>query len=60
MPGSATTPGRPSACDSAPVRVAFHVAKRVGTQDYVHFAAQWLACVIPCQRFAEALADHCA
>jgi hypothetical protein len=24
------------------------------------FAAQWLACALPCQRFAEALADNCA
>ena len=60
MPGSPTPPGRPGACDSAPVRVAFHVAKRVSTRDYVHYEAQWLAYVIPCQRFAEALAGICA
>ena len=60
MPGSPTPPGRPGARDGAPVRVAFHVAKRVSTRDYVHYEAQWLAYVIPCQRFAETLAGNCA
>ena len=33
MPGSSTTPGRPDARHSAPVRVAFHVSNRVGIRD---------------------------
>ena len=33
MPGSPTTPGRPGARNSAPVRVAFHVSNRVGIRD---------------------------
>ena len=60
MPGSPTAPGRPGTRDSAPGRVAFHVTKRVGTRDYVHFAAQWLAYALPCQRFADILAGNCA
>ena len=35
MPGSSTTPGRPGARISAPVRVAFHVCNHVGTRDFV-------------------------
>ena len=57
MPGSSTTPGRPRARADAPVRVAFRGGKRVGTRDYRSFAAQWLACTIPCRRFADTLAD---
>ena len=55
MPGSPTTPGRPGARDTAPVRVAFRVANGVGTRNYRTFAAQWLACALPCRRFAGAL-----
>src|ERR1700674_4957404 len=51
MPGSATTPGRRGACDSAPLRVAFRVSDGVGTRNIDLFAAQWLACTLPCQRF---------
>jgi hypothetical protein len=32
MPGSSTTPGRTSACDDAPMRVAFRESDSVGTQ----------------------------
>src|SRR6266576_800359 len=46
MPGSLTTPGRPSACVGAPVRIAFHEEHRVGTRDKA-FAAQWLALCTP-------------
>ena len=60
MPGSATTPGRPGAHANAPVRVAFRVAKHVGTRDLDYFAAQWLACMFPCRRFAGALTDAVA
>ncbi len=59
MPGSLTTPGRPSACVGAPVRIAFHEEHRVGTRDKA-FAAQWLAYALPCRRFADALASACA
>src|ERR1700751_2463438 len=58
MPGSSTTPGRPGTRDSAPVRVVFRDLKRVDTQRYTYFAAQWLACALPCRRFALILADE--
>ena len=56
MPGSPTTPGRPGTRDTAPVRVAFRIANSVGARDFCTFAAQWLACALPCRRFAGALA----
>jgi hypothetical protein len=56
MPGSQTTPGR------CALRLAVAVAwpsawiNCVGTQIVSPFAAQWLACALPCQtRFADAL-----
>ena len=52
MPGSPTAPGRPGACNGAPVRIAFHQQNDVGTQIDVAFAAQWLAYAIPYRRFA--------
>ena len=55
MPGSPTTPGRTAARDGAAVRVAFHNANRVGTQDEWHFVAQWLARTCPCRRFTATL-----
>jgi hypothetical protein len=55
MPGSWTSPDRPGARANAPVRVAFRGGKRVGVRDYRTFAAQWLACTIPCRRFAGTL-----
>jgi len=58
MPGSSTTPGRPGTRASAPVRVVFRDLKRVDTQRYTYFAAQWLACALPCRRFALILADE--
>jgi len=60
MPGSATTPGRPSACDCALRRVAFRYTDSVGTQKQFSIAAQWLACTYPCRRFADILANACA
>jgi hypothetical protein len=42
-------------CDDAPIRVAFHENDHVGTRDYLAFAAQWLAYVLPCRRFAATL-----
>src|SRR3954464_10437454 len=60
MPGSWTSPDRPRARANAPVRVAFRGGKRVGVRDYRTFAAQWLACTIPCRRFADTLAGAAA
>ena len=55
MPGSTTTPGRAGTCDIAPFRIAFRWIDGVGTRDKICFAAQWLACMLPCQRFAYCL-----
>ena len=52
MPGSQTAPGRPSARNSAPDRVAFRPKNSVGAREQTDFAAQWLAYAIPCRRFA--------
>jgi hypothetical protein len=60
MPGSATTPGHPSACDGALGRVAFRNLNSVGTRDINSIVAQWLAYAFPCRRFTDALADACA
>src|SRR5438045_325379 len=60
MPGSSTTPGRPGARAGAPVRIAFRDLKRVGARDRTSFAAQWLACALPCRRFDLTLADAAA
>src|SRR5262245_64659175 len=57
MPGSTTTPGHTDARPIAPVRVAFRPFNSVGTRDQESFAAQWLACALPCRRFARTLAD---
>jgi len=60
MPGSSTTPSRPSACDDALGHVAFRYTDSVGTRNQFSIAAQWLACTSPCRRFAGILADACA
>jgi hypothetical protein len=60
MPGSTTTPGHPRACDCARRRIAFRYTDSVGTQKQFSIAAQWLACMYPCRRFADTLADACA
>jgi hypothetical protein len=52
MSGSTTTPGCPGTRANAPVRVAFRHANSVGAWDEVPFAAPWLACALPCRRFA--------
>ena len=41
MPGSLTSPGRPSACCGALVRIAFHESHRVGTWDYFSRLNGW-------------------
>jgi hypothetical protein len=57
MPGSTTTQGRARARVHACARVAFHRDNGVGApNDY--FAAQYLACVHPCRRFAPGLAAN--
>ena len=40
--------------------MAFHIRNCVGTRDDRSFAVQWLACALPCRRFAGALTDVCA
>jgi hypothetical protein len=60
MPGSTTTPGPLGACAGAPDDVAFRYRDSVGTRDRFPIAAQWLACVFPCRRFADILANACA
>jgi hypothetical protein len=60
MPGSSTTPGRPSACVGALGHIAFRYTDSVGTQNQFSIAAQWLASTFPCRRFADTLADACA
>jgi len=60
MPGSSTTPGHPGTRAYAPVCVAFHLRKSVGTRDMNLYEAQWLAYVLPCRRFAAALTDDTA
>jgi hypothetical protein len=56
MPGSLTTPGCPSTRVGALVHVAFRYGYSVGARDYFPFAARWLACALPCRRFAVDLA----
>jgi hypothetical protein len=58
VPGSSTTPGRSNARASAPARIAFRYLNGVGTRDIISFAAQWLACALPCRRFAIILTDY--
>jgi hypothetical protein len=60
MPGSSTSPGCAGARDRAPVHMAFRRLKSVGARNHVAFAAQWLACALPCRRFASPLAEACA
>ena len=60
MPGSSTTPGRLGARVGALGHIAFRYTESVGTRNEFTFAAQWLACTFPCQRFADVLAAACA
>jgi hypothetical protein len=60
MPGSSTTPGRPSACVGALGHIAFRYTDSVGARNPFSIAAQWLACTFPCRRFADILANACA
>ena len=56
MPGSTTTRGRHVSCDIDTSRVAFCGTENIGTPN-LSYAAQYLACAFPCERFASALAD---
>jgi hypothetical protein len=55
MPGSSTTPGHPGTRAHAPVCIAFHLRKSVGTRDMNLYGAQWLAYVLPYRRFVVVL-----
>ena len=57
MPGSPTTPGWASARDIAPPMLPSVKIEHVGARDYQVFAARWLAYALPCQRFADILAN---
>jgi hypothetical protein len=57
MPGSQTTRGQTVTRHSVSVCVAFHDSYRVSTPEKITYAAQWLACTLPCRRFTDTLAD---
>src|ERR1700745_3844042 len=56
MPGSTTTRGRRVSCDVDTSRVAFCGTENIGTPN-LSYAAQYLACALPCERFTSVLAD---
>lgn len=56
MPGSTTSRGRHASCDIDARRVAFCGTENIGTPN-LSYAAPYLACALPCERFASALAD---
>jgi hypothetical protein len=60
MPGSLTTPGRLSARVNTRPDVLPSANCTASAPGKDPFAARWLAYALPCQRFALALADHCA
>jgi hypothetical protein len=53
MPGSTTTRGRHVSRDSDTGRVAFCGTENIGTPN-LSYAAQYLACALPCERFTPA------
>jgi hypothetical protein len=57
MPGSTTTRGRRVSCDIDTSRVAFCGTENISTPN-LSYAAQYLACALPCERFTFALADN--
>jgi hypothetical protein len=57
MPGSTTTRGRRVSCDIDTSRVAFCGTENISTPN-LSYAAQYLACALPCERFTRALADN--
>ena len=56
MPGSTTTRGRHVSCVIDTSRVAFCGTENISTPN-LSYAAQYLACALPCERFTSALAD---
>lgn len=56
MPGSTTTRGRHVSRDIDTGRVAFCGTENISTPN-LSYAAQYLACALPCERFTSALAD---
>jgi len=56
MPGSATTPGRTGTRDDAPTVLPSVIMTTSAPGLFQAFAAQWLAYVLPCRRFAGILA----
>jgi hypothetical protein len=57
MPGSTTTRGQHVSCDIDTGRVAFCGTENISTPD-LSYAAQYLACALPCERFTSVLADN--
>ena len=57
MPGSTTTRGRQVSRDIDTGRVAFCGTENISTPN-LSYAAQYLACALPCERFTSALADN--
>jgi hypothetical protein len=55
MPGSTTTRGRHVSCDIDTRRVAFCGTENISTPN-LSYAALYLACALPCERFTPALA----
>src|SRR6516165_6260861 len=55
MTGSTTTRGRHVSCGIDTRRVAFCGTENIGTPN-LSYAAQYLACALPCERFTPALA----
>ena len=56
MPGSTTTRGQHVSCDIDTGCVAFCWTENISAPD-LSYAAQYLACALPCERFTSALAD---
>jgi hypothetical protein len=54
MPGSTTTRGRRVSCGIDTRRVAFCGTENISTPN-LSYAAQYLACALPCERFTSAL-----
>ena len=55
MPGSTTTRGQHVSCDIDTGCVAFCWTENISAPD-LSYAAQYLACALPCERFTSALA----
>jgi hypothetical protein len=56
MPGSTTTRGQHGSCDIDTGCVAFCWTENISAPN-LSYAAQYLACALPCERFTSALAD---